>query len=54
MAHERGSNMAEMIYRKAGKSGLKLSAISIGAWLTYGEDGSVDDSVAQQCIRACH
>jgi voltage-dependent potassium channel beta subunit len=51
MAHERGSNMAEMIYRKAGKSGLKLSAISIGAWLTYGEDGSVDDSVAQQCIR---
>lgn len=44
--------MADMIYRKAGKSGLKLSAISIGAWLTYGEDGTVDDDVAKQCIRA--
>lgn len=43
--------MADMIYRKAGKSGLKISAISLGAWLTYGENGSVDDSVAIECIR---
>lgn len=42
--------MAEMIYRKAGKSGLKISAISLGAWLTYGERGSVEDDIATQCI----
>lgn len=43
--------MATMDYRKAGKSGLKISAISLGAWLTYGKDGSVDDSTATECIR---
>jgi voltage-dependent potassium channel beta subunit len=44
--------MADMIYKKAGKSGLKISAISIGAWLTYGQDGTVEDDIAKQCIRA--
>lgn len=39
-----------MEYRKAGKSGLKLSAISIGAWLTYGEDGTESDETAKACI----
>jgi len=44
--------MAEMIYNNIGNSGLKVSAISIGAWLTYGEDGTVDDEVAAECIYA--
>ncbi len=43
--------MADMIYRSAGKSGLKISAISLGAWLTYGERGSETDNAAEQCIR---
>lgn len=37
-----------MEYRKIGKYGLKVSAISIGAWLTYG--GTVEDETAEQCL----
>lgn len=44
--------MTAMEYRKAGKFGLKVSAISIGAWLTYGENGSESDETAKACIRA--
>jgi voltage-dependent potassium channel beta subunit len=35
-------------YRRVGKSGLKISEISLGSWLTYG--GSVDDKVAKECM----
>jgi len=35
-------------YRKVGKSGLKISEISLGSWLTYG--GSVDDTTAKECM----
>lgn len=37
-----------MEYRNVGKTGLKISEISIGAWLTYG--GSVDKETSRQCI----
>jgi voltage-dependent potassium channel beta subunit len=37
-------------YRRVGKSGLKISEISLGSWLTYG--GSVDDKVAKECMAA--
>lgn len=37
-----------MKYRRVGKSGLKISEISLGSWLTYG--GSVDDKVAKECM----
>jgi voltage-dependent potassium channel beta subunit len=37
-------------YRRVGKSGLKISEISLGSWLTYG--GSVDDKVAKECMTA--
>lgn len=37
-----------MKYRKLGKYGLRVSEISLGAWLTYG--GSVDDPVAIKTI----
>lgn len=37
-----------MQYRRCGKSGLKLPAISLGAWETYG--GSNDGDVAKQCM----
>lgn len=39
-----------MQYRRLGKSGLMVSAISLGAWLTYGSS-SVERETAQQCLR---
>ena len=38
-----------MLYRRAGRSGLMLPAISLGAWLTFG--GYRDVSVARACLR---
>ncbi len=39
-----------MRYRRLGKSGLKVSEISLGSWLTYG--GHVEDAAAEACIHA--
>ncbi|MEQ8671661.1 MAG: aldo/keto reductase [Aggregatilineales bacterium] len=39
-----------MEYRRLGNAGVKVSAISLGAWLTYGSD-KVEDDLAEQCIR---
>ena len=38
----------EMIYRRCGNSGLKLPAISLGAWETFG--GYKGDEVARECL----
>jgi len=35
-----------MEYRRMGKAGLKLSALSLGAWVTYG--GQVGQDTAEQ------
>ncbi|TFG30303.1 aldo/keto reductase [Candidatus Thorarchaeota archaeon] len=37
-----------MKYRRVGKSGLKISEISLGSWLTYG--GSVEYELAKECM----
>ena len=39
-----------MRYRKVGKSGLKVSEISLGSWLTYG--GTVKNEMAKKCMAA--
>ena len=39
-----------MEYRRLGNAGVKVSALSIGAWLTYGSDKVAFDT-AEQCIR---
>lgn len=39
-----------MKYNRLGKSGLRLSELSLGAWITYGEQ--VGDEVAEQCMKA--
>ena len=39
-----------MEYRYLGKSGLQVSALSLGAWVTYG--GQVGEEVAYQCMNA--
>ena len=38
-----------MEYRRAGKSGLSLSALSIGGWLTFG--GSIDDDATSAILK---
>jgi voltage-dependent potassium channel beta subunit len=41
-----------MQYRRMGRSGLKLSALSLGAWVTYG--GQVGEQVARECMAAAY
>ena len=38
-----------MEYRRLGKSGLQLSALSLGSWLTFGK--MMDDGTAEQCMQ---
>src|SRR5687768_3640573 len=37
-----------MRYREIGRSGLRVSAVGLGSWLTYG--GTVDEATARECI----
>ncbi len=39
-----------MEYRRLGRSGLKVSALSLGAWVTYG--GQVGQDTAEECMHA--
>jgi len=39
-----------MKYRRLGKAGLKVSELSLGAWVTYG--GQVGEEVAEKCMAA--
>lgn len=41
-----------MEYRFLGKSGLKISALSLGAWVTYG--GQVGEQTAYECMLAAY
>jgi voltage-dependent potassium channel beta subunit len=41
-----------MEYRNLGKAGIKLSALSLGAWVTYG--GQVNEEVAYDCMIAAY
>lgn len=41
-----------MEYRRLGRSGLKVSALSFGAWVTLGEQ--VDEQVAFECMKAAY
>ncbi len=41
-----------MNYRRLGRSGLKISELSLGAWVTYG--GQVGQDVAERCMAAAH
>ncbi len=41
-----------MEYRRLGKAGIKLSALSLGAWVTYG--GQVGEQVARECMTAAY
>jgi voltage-dependent potassium channel beta subunit len=41
-----------MEYRYLGRSGLKVSALSLGAWVTFG--GQVGEDAAQECMKAAY
>ncbi len=41
-----------MNYRRLGKAGIKLSELSLGAWVTYGEQ--VGQDVAEKCMAAAY
>ncbi|KAL3443307.1 NADP-dependent oxidoreductase domain-containing protein [Aspergillus insuetus] len=42
----------DMIYRRVGNSGLHVSALGLGGWLTFG--GHVDNEVAFQCMKQAY
>lgn len=44
--------MLFMKYRNLGSSGLRVSEIALGSWLTYGK--SVEDDTAQKCIQTAY
>jgi len=41
-----------MKYRNLGRSGLKVSEVSLGSWMTFG--GVVDDPAALACIQRAY
>jgi voltage-dependent potassium channel beta subunit len=41
-----------MHYRRLGKSGLQVSALSLGSWVTFGKQ--VDEGVARACMHAAY
>ena len=44
--------MTPMPYRRLGRAGLKVSALSLGSWITYGNQMGTD--VARQCMTAAY
>lgn len=46
------TDIPEMEYRFMGRSGLQISAISLGGWLTYG--GHVGDENTFACLKAAY
>ena len=44
--------MSEMIYRRMGPTGLKLSVFSLGSWVTFGS--TIDESAAKSCLLAAY
>jgi aryl-alcohol dehydrogenase-like predicted oxidoreductase len=49
---EAPKDLPEMEYRFVGKSGLQVSAVSLGGWLTYG--GHVGDDNTFACLKAAY
>jgi aryl-alcohol dehydrogenase-like predicted oxidoreductase len=39
-----------MNYRRIGTSGLRVSEIALGSWMTYGS--AVDDDTSAACVKA--
>jgi voltage-dependent potassium channel beta subunit len=47
--------MAEMEYRRLGRSGLKVSVLSFGSWVTFGNANQIETAhQAAECLSAAH
>jgi voltage-dependent potassium channel beta subunit len=47
--------MAEMQYRRLGRSGLKVSLLSFGSWVTFGNANQIETAhQAAECLAAAH
>ncbi len=47
--------MADMEYRRLGRSGLKLSVLSFGSWVTFGNADQIETAhQAAECLAAAH
>lgn len=46
--------MADMIYRRLGTAGVKVSALSIGSWVTYGDQVDIDAAAEQLDVARSH
>ena len=47
--------MADMEYRRLGRSGLKLSVLSFGSWVTFGNANQIETAhQAAECLAAAH
>jgi aryl-alcohol dehydrogenase-like predicted oxidoreductase len=44
--------MTEMHYRRLGRAGVKVSALSFGSWVTYGNQMGAD--LARECMTAAY
>jgi voltage-dependent potassium channel beta subunit len=42
----------DMEYRRLGKSGLQVSALSLGAWVTFGKQ--IDNEIAESCMHTAY
>ena len=51
-AHDDLCRGYESKYRRLGNSGLKLSELSFGSWVTYGNQ--LDEDTARECMAAAH
>ena len=48
MATSTGSDRPTMPYRRLGRSGLQVSALSFGSWVTFGNQ--VNTGLAEECL----
>jgi voltage-dependent potassium channel beta subunit len=48
----RSLNLLEMKYRRLGKAGVKVSELSFGSWLTFGNQ--ISDEIAEGLMRKCY
>ncbi|CAN5823478.1 aldo/keto reductase [soil metagenome] len=50
--HAAGGAKDEMLYRRLGRTGLQVSVLSFGSWVTF--DTQLDNALALECMQAAH
>ena len=52
VAVQRMTRMTQMEYRRLGRTGIKVSVLSFGSWVTF--DTQMKDDLAMECMQAAH